>query len=74
MIGNKSKKKTCEHCGSQNLKCKQTKYPVKFDEKTIEVQRVSVRECLDCHAMKPTQAGEEKISRCLMTFMSMFDR
>lgn len=74
MAVKKKSGKICLDCGSQNIKCKQTQYPIKFGEKTIAVQRVSVRECLDCQTIKPTQAGEEKIGRCLMTFMSSFDR
>jgi hypothetical protein len=74
MAVNTNRKKSCGSCGGQNLKCRRTNHPVVCDVKTIEVQRVSVRECMDCHDIKPTQAGDEKIARCLMTFMSIFDR
>lgn len=69
----KQPKKTCDVCGSQNLKARQKPYPVKLGDKTVEVQRVSVRECMDCFAIKPTQAGQEKIARCMMTFISLLD-
>lgn len=66
-------KKMCDACGSNNLKAKRKPYPVVLGKKTVEVQRVSVRECMDCHAINPTQAGQEKIARCMMTFMSLLD-
>lgn len=69
----KQPKKTCGVCGSHNLKTRQKPYPVELGEKTVEVQRVSVKECMDCHAIKPTRAGQEKIARCTMTFMSLLD-
>ena len=62
--------KLCEACGGQNTKAHLTTYPIKMGEKQINVGRVSIRECMDCHALKPTQAGQEKIERCMMTFMS----
>jgi len=64
--------KICEKCGSQNMKTHQTTYPLKLGPKQLNVERVSVKECMDCHTLKPTKAGEEKIARCAMTFMSLF--
>jgi YgiT-type zinc finger domain-containing protein len=65
--------KACEACGGKNTKTHLAIYPVKIGEKQINVERVSVRECLDCKAIKPTSAGQAKIARCTMTFMSLFD-
>lgn len=67
----KKTQKTCEQCGSQNLKARLTVYPVHTGGKQINIGRVSVRECLDCHTLIPTEAGKEKIGRCMMTFMEM---
>jgi hypothetical protein len=61
--------KICEQCGSQNLKTHLTTYPIKMDTRQLNVGRVSVKECLDCHHLKPTKAGQEKIERCMMNFM-----
>ena len=61
----------CEQCGSQNLKARRVTYPVEIGEKQLDIKRVSVRECLECHALMPTQAGKEKINRCMMTFMEI---
>ena len=43
-------------------------------EKQLAVQRVWVRECLDCNAMKPTKAGQEKIARGMSAFMMLMFR
>lgn len=67
----KSAKKSCEKCGSQNLKTHLTTYPMKLGAKQINVGRVSVKECLECHALMPTKAGKEKIARCTMAVMSL---
>lgn len=67
----KKTKKSCEQCGSQNLKARMTTYPVHMAGKQLNIGRVSVRECLDCHALMPTEVGKEKIGRCMMTFMGM---
>lgn len=65
------KRVNCEKCGSQNLKGRRVTYPVKIEDKQLNIGRVSVRECLECHALMPTQAGQEKISRCMFSFMSI---
>jgi YgiT-type zinc finger domain-containing protein len=64
-------KKLCEECGGKNTKTYLTTYPLKIGEKQVNVARVSVRECKDCNAIKPTQAGQEKIGRCMMTVTSL---
>lgn len=69
----KKLEKLCESCGGKNTKTHLTTYPIKMGEKQINVGRVSVRECMDCHTMKPTKAGQEKIGRCMMTFMLLMD-
>jgi hypothetical protein len=66
-------KKSCEKCGGQNIKTHLVTYPVKVGEKQINIGRVSVKECMNCHVLEPTKAGQEKIGRCMMTFMSMLD-
>ena len=73
MKATKKTGKTCEKCGSQNLKTHLVTYPVKMETKQIDVGRVSVKECLDCNNMIPTKAGNEKIERCMMNvaFMSL---
>lgn len=38
----------------------------------MNVGRVSVRECLDCHAMTPTDAGKAKIGSFIMAFDACF--
>jgi len=69
----KKKSRSCEKCGSHSLKARRTTYPIKIGEKQLDVGRVSVRECLDCHHLMPTEAGKEKLGRCLMTFMNFMD-
>lgn len=68
----KKSKKSCEKCGSQNLKTHQATYPVKVGSKQLNVGRVSVQECMDCHNMKPTKSGQDKIERCIASFMMIF--
>ena len=63
--------KTCEKCGSQNFKTHLATYPVKLETKQINIGRVSVKECMDCNALTPTKAGQEKITRCMMTMACM---
>jgi len=73
IISSKSKK-TCEQCGSHNIKTRLATYPVKIGPKQLDIGRVSVRECGDCHTMIPTKAGQEKITRCTTSFISLLDR
>jgi YgiT-type zinc finger domain-containing protein len=65
------KKRTCERCDSENLKARRATYPLKVGKRNIEVQRVSVRECLDCHTLMPTEVGQEKINRCTEVFVDL---
>lgn len=65
------KKLLCQQCNGHNLKAKLVTYPVMMGEKQLNVERVSVRECLDCHAIMPTEKGQEKIERSMMMFMSL---
>ena len=67
-------KKACEQCSSQNIKTHLVTYPVKIGVKQLDVSRVSVRECMDCHTMIPTKSGQEKVARCTMSFMFLLDR
>lgn len=65
----KKAKRICEKCGSQNLEARVTTFPVQInDRQTMNIGRVSVRICLNCNAMIPTDAGKAKIARLLMTF------
>lgn len=73
-IKNKKSKNLCANCGGQNLKTHLATYPVKIGPKQLNVGRVSVRECLGCNTMSPTKAGQEKIERCTMSFMSLLFR
>ena len=73
MKATKKHRETCEKCGSQNLKASRTMYPVHIGGKQLNIERVSVKECIDCHSIKPTKAGQEKIERCSMTFMFLLD-
>ncbi|HBG35391.1 MAG TPA: hypothetical protein DER04_00165 [Holosporales bacterium] len=66
-------KKSCEQCGSQNLKACRVPYPVRIKNQHLNIQRVSVRECLDCHIFMPTKSGNEKIARSIMAFMDILD-
>jgi len=70
----KPQKSCCIACDGKNTKTYLTTYPLKIGEKQLNVGRVSVRECLDCGDIKPTQAGQAKIERCMMMFMSLCDR
>ena len=70
----KNSKQSCEQCGSQNLKNRVTTYPVKMGERQVNVGRVALKECLDCHCLMPTTAGKEKIGRCLGTLFNLFER
>ena len=45
-----------------NTKTYLTTYPLKIGEKQVNVARVSVRDCEDCNAIKPTQAGRKNRS------------
>ena len=67
--------KPCEKCGGKNIKTHLTTYPLKLDNKQINIERVSVKECMDCHKLNPTKVGQKKIERCMMTmaFMTLFD-
>jgi len=55
------KKLSCQQCNGQNLKAKLATYPIMMGEKQINIGRVSVRECLDCHELMPAEKGQEKI-------------
>jgi YgiT-type zinc finger domain-containing protein len=74
MKTNKKTGNSCEECGGLNIKTHLTTYPLKIDKKQINVDRVSVRECMDCHLLMPTKAGLDKLGRCMMTFMSFLEK
>lgn len=65
--------KSCEKCGSQNVKTHPTTYPVHTPERQIDIGRVWVKECFDCGVLIPTKAGQEKIERNVWALMSLFD-
>lgn len=66
-----NRKKTCEKCESKNLKSHLTTYPLKVENKQLNVERVPVKECLDCHHLMPTLAGHKKVMRSMMAFMTL---
>ena len=72
MKTNQKPSKLCVKCNSQNLKTHLTTYPAMAGDKQLNVARVSVKECMDCHHLSPTKAGKEKIERAQMAFMSLF--
>lgn len=74
IITSSKAKKTCSECNGQNIKTHLSTYPVKIGAKQLNINRVSVRECMDCHIMLPTKAGQEKIARCTMSCMFLLDR
>ena len=67
----KTKKSCCAACNGENTKTYLMTYPVKLGKKQLDVGRVSVRECLDCGVIKPTQAGQAKVERSAAMFMSI---
>jgi len=69
----KKSQKLCGACGGKNTKTYLTTFPVTIREKQLNIGRVSVRECLDCGALKPTRAGQEKIERNVVVFMSLLN-
>ena len=67
-------KQSCEQCGSNNLKNRITTYPMKLGERQVNIGRVAVKECGECHCLMPTAVGKEKIQRCLGTLFHLFER
>jgi YgiT-type zinc finger domain-containing protein len=67
------KPRTCEHCGSVDLKRRSTTYPLLLPGRQINVARVKVHQCADCGHLMPTPEGQEKLQRCLQVFGSMLD-
>ena len=72
--GMKKDTKSCMKCGSTNLKCEITTYPLSFEGKQPNVGRVSVRKCLDCSAIVPTEAGKAKLNRATMMYFTLLAR
>ncbi|MBF0209021.1 MAG: hypothetical protein HQK53_19345 [Oligoflexia bacterium] len=58
----------CEKCAGEKYKSKFASVPVNVANRTLVVNRVAVKECLNCHNLHPTSAGEAKINRCLGSF------
>lgn len=67
----KRKKLSCEKCGETLFKSQISTYPLDVMDKVIMVQRVSVKKCLHCGNMEPTQKGKEKLVRCVDAYMSL---
>ena len=67
----KKTSKSCDNCGGQNIKTHPTTYPVNMGEKQLNIGRVWARECMDCNAITPIKAGQEKIERGMSAFMSL---
>ena len=72
----KSKLLACPLCQGTKFKNRVTTYPMRtFDGRQINIGRVAVYECGNCHHLIPTKAGEQKISRCMATITHvLFDR
>lgn len=56
------------------LRRKIAPFPVQMGERTIEVGRVAMNICDQCGAKVPTQAGKEKIDRCVANVVAMFQK
>ncbi|MGH8226852.1 MAG: YgiT-type zinc finger protein [Steroidobacteraceae bacterium] len=67
------KPRTCQKCGSRDLKRRSTTYPLTLPGRQINVQRVKVNECSSCGHLMPTPEGEAKLQRCLQVFGEMLD-
>ena len=73
MRPSKPKQVSCPLCQGTTFKKNITTYPMQmFDGRQINIGRVSVQECENCHHLVPTEAGSEKISRCMATIAAMF--
>lgn len=70
-LESKRKKLSCEKCGGTSFKNLITTYPLDLIDKQIMVQRVSVKQCLDCKTLFPTTKGKEKLERFLQAFLSL---
>jgi hypothetical protein len=59
----------CEKCGSKKLKTRRLEYPVPRAKRLLGHEltagRVWVKVCEGCGHMKPTEAGMEKVVRCM---------
>jgi ribosomal protein L37AE/L43A len=67
------KPRTCQKCGSSNLKRRSTTYPLMLPGRQINVARVQVHECADCGTLTPTVAGQAKLQRCLAAIGAMLE-
>jgi YgiT-type zinc finger domain-containing protein len=66
------KQQSCPLCQGTTFKKKITTYPLRtFDGRQINIGRVAVQECDNCHHLIPTKAGSEKISRCMATMTQL---
>jgi YgiT-type zinc finger domain-containing protein len=64
---------SCPLCKATTFKRKMTPYPVQTaDGRQINIGRVAVQECENCHHLIPTKSGYEKINRCLETMALLF--
>ena len=70
-LQSKRKKLSCEKCGGTLFKNLITTYPLDLIDRQIMVQRVSVKKCLDCGTLLPTQRGKEKLARCINAYLSL---
>jgi YgiT-type zinc finger domain-containing protein len=68
-----SKSLPCPLCHGAKFKKRITTYPLRtFDGRQINIGRVSVQECENCHHLIPTKTGNEKINRCMATMATIF--
>jgi YgiT-type zinc finger domain-containing protein len=73
MSAAKSQPLSCPLCQGTTLTRKITTYPMRtFDGRQINIGRVAVQECDNCHHLIPTKAGSEKVNRCMATMAQLF--
>lgn len=63
--------KACEKCGGKKLKSRTTTYPLQLGGRQVNIARVPLRECLDCHDLTPTPAGQTKIARAFSAMLQL---
>lgn len=73
MRPSKPEQLSCPLCQGAQFTRKITTYPLRIlDGRQINIGRVAVQECENCHHLIPTKAGSEKINRCMATMAHLF--
>ena len=69
----KLKPLSCPQCQGTTFTRKTTTYPIRIpDGRQLNVGRVAVHECANCHHLIPTKAGSEKYSRAMVAMAQLF--